>query len=341
MTQILIGTALIKVTSEDSNSLLCRALLDSGSHLNFISEHLVKVLNLQRFSANKVVSGIGTKETTIRSKVYLTVSSRVSNYSINLEFFVIPKITNCLPSQPVTVDISLVPVDIQLADPYFHVPDKIDVLLGAEIYNSLFNGRSITILKNLPPFYSTVFGYVISGRVMMNHSCEVRSVNTLCILDGLYDEIKRFWELETIPAKNKYSLEEKYCEDHYVKTHRRLRSGQYSVSLPLNENINQLGVSNASSLKQFFSIEQKLCGNPEIYTKYQEFMSEYLSLGHMVLIPDSEINKRLERKTYHLPHHFVLKPSSTTTQLRVVFNGSFKSSSKLSLNDCLHKGPTG
>lgn len=40
-----------------------------------------------------------------------------------------------------------------------------------------------------------------------------------------------------------------------------------------------------------------------------------------------------------LPHHGVLKMNSSTTKLRVVFNGSWAEPSQLSLNDCLHVGP--
>lgn len=42
---------------------------------------------------------------------------------------------------------------------------------------------------------------------------------------------------------------------------------------------------------------------------------------------------------FYLPHHGVLRESSSTTKLRVVFNGSQKTNTGLSLNDCLHTGP--
>ncbi|XP_073811749.1 uncharacterized protein [Musca autumnalis] len=42
---------------------------------------------------------------------------------------------------------------------------------------------------------------------------------------------------------------------------------------------------------------------------------------------------------YYIPHHCVLRPDSSTTKLRVVFDASCKSSSGWSLNDILHAGP--
>ncbi|XP_046810948.1 uncharacterized protein LOC124420806 [Lucilia cuprina] len=44
-------------------------------------------------------------------------------------------------------------------------------------------------------------------------------------------------------------------------------------------------------------------------------------------------------RTYYLPHHAVLKPDSTTTKLRVVFNASNPSANGNSLNDLLYPGP--
>ncbi|CAK9821264.1 hypothetical protein ANTRET_LOCUS28 [Anthophora retusa] len=43
---------------------------------------------------------------------------------------------------------------------------------------------------------------------------------------------------------------------------------------------------------------------------------------------------------YYLPHHVIFKHSSTTTKLRVVFDGSAKSSTGVSLTDLQMTGPT-
>lgn len=58
----------------------------------------------------------------------------------------------------------------------------------------------------------------------------------------------------------------------------------------------------------------------------------------MKLIPKEEI-KRAADKIYYLPHHAVIKNSSVTTKLLVVFDGSCKTTNGKSLNDNLLKGP--
>jgi len=65
-------------------------------------------------------------------------------------------------------------------------------------------------------------------------------------------------------------------------------------------------------------------------------MAEYEQLGHMTPV----IVQKATSPCYYLPHHPVIRDSSTTTKTRVVFDGSAKSSSGLSLNDLLHVGPT-
>ncbi|XP_043862777.1 uncharacterized protein LOC122756629 [Drosophila santomea] len=49
---------------------------------------------------------------------------------------------------------------------------------------------------------------------------------------------------------------------------------------------------------------------------------------------------QLNTPHYYIPHHCVLKPNSTSTKLRVVFDASCKTTSQKSLNDILMVGPT-
>ena len=70
--------------------------------------------------------------------------------------------------------------------------------------------------------------------------------------------------------------------------------------------------------------------------KYSEFIQEYLDLGHMSAVRD----RGRKHHGFFLPHHAVIKEDSLTTKIRVVFDDSAKSSSRISLNDTLIVGPT-
>ena len=63
-------------------------------------------------------------------------------------------------------------------------------------------------------------------------------------------------------------------------------------------------------------------------------MEEYISLGHMQVIP------RTVQPSFVLPRHGVLREASCTTKLRVVFDGPCKGSNGVSPNDIQRVGPT-
>ncbi|XP_062538224.1 uncharacterized protein LOC134206512 [Armigeres subalbatus] len=71
-------------------------------------------------------------------------------------------------------------------------------------------------------------------------------------------------------------------------------------------------------------------------TQYHDFLREYVALGHMVPVQDDGENIS---KVCYLPHPPIVKESSSTTKVRVVFDGSAKMSSGHSLNDSLLVGP--
>lgn len=58
----------------------------------------------------------------------------------------------------------------------------------------------------------------------------------------------------------------------------------------------------------------------------------------MTLNEETEIDEL--HSAYYLPHHYVLKPSSTTTRLRVVFDGSAQSDTGVSINQTQMVGPS-
>ncbi len=68
-------------------------------------------------------------------------------------------------------------------------------------------------------------------------------------------------------------------------------------------------------------------------------IQEYLDMGHAEPVPTTS-PPLPAGSTYYLPMHSVVKETSSTTKLMVVFDASAKTTSGASLNDCLMVGPT-
>ncbi|KAG8236253.1 hypothetical protein J437_LFUL011006 [Ladona fulva] len=85
-------------------------------------------------------------------------------------------------------------------------------------------------------------------------------------------------------------------------------------------------------------MRKRFLGNSSFYAAYNTFMQEYHDLGQMRVVSGEGLEIEIDN-CFFLPHHGVLKESSNTTKLRVVFNGSFKTNVGTSLNDVLYVGP--
>ncbi|GFS58553.1 integrase catalytic domain-containing protein [Trichonephila clavipes] len=138
-------------------------------------------------------------------------------------------------------------------------------------------------------------------------------INCHALLD-LQNQIAKFWEVESIPDASNLSEEDQKVEKLYLDHTRRNRDGRYVVSLPF-KNDNALSDSKVQAKRRFFSLEKRLQDNPELRDKYVKFMQYYEHLGHMQLVPNSELSKP-SSKCFYLPHFGVVREQSETTKLR-------------------------
>ncbi|XP_072375127.1 uncharacterized protein [Diabrotica undecimpunctata] len=248
-----------------------------------------------------------------------------------------------------------IPSTVTLADPTYSVPGNIDLLLASDIYSELLSDGLIRLGKGLPVLQNTHLGYIMFGSLppyalhkgiyssqlsptQSNVSLFVQSTSEEDKLDNI---IRQFFEVEEVTPSVKISSSEDLAEQIFTETTQILPSGRFQVKLPLiSETAHKmLGNSYNMARKRFISLENKLLKHENVYTQYKAFINEYVSLGHAKKVPLSLTNVHLENK-YFLPHHSVIKEESLTTKLRVVFDGSMKSSSGYSLNDILLKGKT-
>lgn len=97
---------------------------------------------------------------------------------------------------------------------------------------------------------------------------------------------------------------------------------------------NCLGESRRQAERRLRSSQRRFAGNPEAKCAYDKNLEEYLTLGHMREVEEDETPRNF------LPHHPVIKASSSTTKVRTVFDASAKTTNGSSLNDILYVGPT-
>lgn len=69
--------------------------------------------------------------------VHIIIKSRYSEYQTQLDFIVLPKVTHYLSISKTDVSSLQFPKHIFLADPKFHIPNKTDILIGAELFYDL------------------------------------------------------------------------------------------------------------------------------------------------------------------------------------------------------------
>ncbi|XP_055598419.1 uncharacterized protein LOC129747991 [Uranotaenia lowii] len=335
--KVLLATATVNLIDDNGTIHTARALLDSGSECCFITESLSQRMKSSRVKINLPISGIGQSLSHARHKIQTTLQSRVSNFSTTLEFIVLPKVTTNLPSSCFDVSDWKIPSDINLADPAFFATNPVELILGAEIFFELLKppGR-ISLGDSYPLLINSTLGWIVSGRTSNCHSTGPVMASVASVAE-LHRLMERFWLIEEGDSTPCHSVEEAACENHFQSTVSRTDDGRYMVRLPVKQDLlPNLGSNWNTANRRFKYLESKLSRNNDQRIQYVEFMHEYLFLGHMC-----EVNRahQLNALEYFMPHHAVIRESSTTTKIRVVFDASCRSASGASLNDILMVGP--
>ncbi|XP_053691588.1 uncharacterized protein LOC128740103 [Sabethes cyaneus] len=231
----------------------------------------------------------------------------------------------------------MIPEGLVLADPKFHIPDKVDLLIGGELFFDLLKPGHLSLAGGLPQLRDTQLGWIIAGVIIEPpHASNVSPMYVHASVADIERNMQQFWQIEEVPDVPNLSTEEIACEAHFLSTYQRDESGRFMVQLPFNSDLPLLDDCRALALKRFLMLEKRFVRNPELRIQYVDFIREYETLGHCREIMESEDPPN--QQSYYLPHHAVLRPSST--KCRVVFDASAKSSpSHLSLNEVLHVGP--
>ncbi|XP_062701902.1 uncharacterized protein LOC134285339 [Aedes albopictus] len=271
--------------------------------------------------------------------VTLQIASRFDNtITIVVDALILNKLVSDQPCQKFDVDTSVFSGQ-PLADPHYNDRGKIDLLLGIEVLFSILEPGKLIDIHGVPLAQNSIFGYLVGGRFSApSHNAENTAVINLVSEVNLDQTLRKFWEVQEVPATKLLTEDEQRAVHHFNSTVSCGFDGRYTVRLPFDDTKPELGESANTAIRRFYAMERKFSIDPHLKEAYMKFMTDYLTLGHMEKVPAAEVFVS-PNKCFYLPHHAVWKEDSSTTKLRVVFDASSKSTSGVSLNDRLLVGP--
>lgn len=334
---ILLSTMLVTSTTADGTLHTLRAIMDSGSEASFITKRCADRLALpQRQCSTRVRPFACAPVNIVSGNITLTLLPvNKSKSVIVIDALVVPKIIDRTPQAKISTSWSHID-HLTLADPTYHTPCPVDVLLGADIVPSILTGNRVSGPPSDPVAFDTTFGWVLMGPVSATSSA---TPVTNCLLqteNSLEESITRFWEMEEPPQKTHLSDEESKAEQVFQNSITQSASGRFSIALPFKSPRPILGDSKIRAIQRFKNLEWKLDKDPHLRTQYVDFMKDYLDSNHMELVP---LDQRSNPHSYYLPHHCVIRPDSQTTKIRVVFDASSKTTAGISFNESVYTGP--
>ena len=325
MSSTLLAIAVIELASDNGRSKKFRVLLGQGSECSFLSERVLKILRLSCQKIETHVYGVGG-EFIGTAKRLARVWLRPKENSLS-PFFLQTLVLQILSSYSP-------PEFPRKANPQ---ESDIDAILGADkVGLCLLPGLEQGTLGTLTA-QNSIFDWILSDPVCQTSELGSTSAHFSITTETLHEDLSRFWEIEA-PSESPLTEDEVLCEEHFINTHKRLPSGRYMVRLPFkNGPPIEIGDSFEKAKLILQKSQARLQNKPDLFKEYSEFLTEYQELNHMELSPNFEGVDASQ--TVYLPHHPILRESSSTTRLRVVFNASSLTSNGTSLNSHLYIGP--
>ncbi|KAF9808907.1 hypothetical protein SFRURICE_000953 [Spodoptera frugiperda] len=156
-------STLVNVSDAEGNLHTARVLLDNGSTANLISKDLARKLNISTYTVESKVRGINDQSSYCTQGCSISFNSINSEYEIDIDCYVMPKISSSVPNTYIDAHNISIPTNIVLADPQFYVPSSIDILVGAEVFWNVIGTNRIELGKSMPTLFESKLGWLLSG----------------------------------------------------------------------------------------------------------------------------------------------------------------------------------
>ncbi|GFX91336.1 DUF1758 domain-containing protein [Trichonephila clavipes] len=149
--------------------------------------------------------------------VDLVIGSQSSNERLEVNAFILNKVTSQIPSEFLDVKDLDYLKSIPLSDEEFMSPKECDIILGSDCFFDILRSGKIVGSKNEPIAQRTMFGWVVAGKLNVKNkephelyshfSSTENELNT----DSL---LQRFWETEELSVEKQFLS----VRNNFVKT---------------------------------------------------------------------------------------------------------------------------
>ncbi|GFX57147.1 DUF1758 domain-containing protein [Trichonephila clavipes] len=197
---VLLNTFMIFVKSADGYRIKLRGLLDNASTICVMREDIARKLGFKFKSANQSITGINGITQLSKYSANIEVSNRDYTFARNVQFSLLPKITDAILVSKLNISDLNIPASIELADSNFHMPGQIDILIGSELFFEILNPEQHYLQEGNVILQNTKFGYLVAGTLPQSQ----QQANCCLISEPSLDiTVKKFFELESLPDDSK------------------------------------------------------------------------------------------------------------------------------------------
>ena len=335
-------TTPVEVVSH-SRTARANVLLDSGSSCSYVSERLVKRLNLRGTKRKVTVGVIGGKVLEEDLQVVnLGIRHAGSDETTNLDVYVLPKVTS---------DIQVVNWN-EIKQRWSHLADiefltashgTLDLLVGLNApalhcANEERHGGDSAPIARKTPIGWVCFGPVVQQEMSTHASFHATAIST----SNLDSIVKQFWELDAVGMQattgDYLTPEEQRAEE---STRQRLiyANGRFMVGIPWRGGVREPNVVSNRQMAEhrLQSLLRSLDRRPGMRLRYSKVLQDYLDKAYIRKLTSEEVD-RCGTGQWYLPHFAVIREDKATTKVRVVFDAAAKFNN-VAINDLMLPGP--
>jgi len=157
--------------------------------------------------------------------------------------------------------------------------------------------------------------------------------------DVLTSMLHCFWDIDSLGITDKDGDDESSTFLEQLQFNHK----HYEVTLPWKENHPDISDHFLLSLNRLRYLQRKVLKSPPLLEECDSIIQEQLKDGivepvveSVVSQPEAKAVVNLKHSVHYLSHHGVIRQDKQTTKLRMVYDGSVKTTSDtVSLNDCL------